>query len=51
MCLKSGQRLHNILSNSIDVLKDIPEHEKAKELENVDPLRDKLPVEKALIIQ
>lgn len=51
MCQKRGLQLHKFLSNSKDVLKDIPQNEKAKVLENVDLLHDKLPVEKALGIQ
>lgn len=51
MCQKSGLRLHKFLSNSKDVLKDIPQNERANVLENVDLLHDKLPVEKALGIQ
>lgn len=51
MCQKSGRRLHKFLSNSKDVLKDIPQNERAKVLENVDLLHDKLPVEKTLGIQ
>lgn len=51
MCQKSGLLLHNFLSNSKDVLKDIPQNERAKVLKNVDLLHDKLPLEKALGIQ
>lgn len=51
MCQKSGLRLHKFLSNSKDVLKDIPQNERAKVLKNVDLLHDKLPVEKTLGIQ
>lgn len=51
MCKKGGLRLHKFLSNSKDVLESIPPTERAKALENVDHLHDKLPIEKTLGIQ
>ncbi|XP_060081072.1 uncharacterized protein LOC132560423 [Ylistrum balloti] len=42
MCGKGGLRLHKFLSSSKEVLKHIPEEDRAKGLEDIDVVHDKL---------
>ncbi len=51
MCFKGGFLLNKWISNSRRVLMSIPETEKAKEMMNLDLVRDNLPVERVLGVQ
>ena len=51
LCAKYGLNLHKYLSNSKEVLKNIPLKTRAKELANIDLHNDKLPIERTRGIQ
>ena len=51
LCAKYGLNLHKFLSNSKEVLKNIPLKARAKELANINLHNDKLPIERTLGIQ
>ena len=51
LCAKYGLNLHKFLSNSKEVLKNIPLKAIAKELANIDLHNDKLPIERTRGIQ
>ena len=51
LCKKGGIRLHKIISNSKEVIEAIPLEERAKGIQDLDPTRDSLPIERALGVQ
>ena len=51
LCKKGGFRLHKIISNSKEVIEAIPPEERAKGIQDLDPTRDALPIERALGVQ
>ena len=51
LCKKGDFRLHKIISNSKEVIEAIPLEERAKGIQDLDPTRDSLPIERALGVQ
>ena len=51
LCKKGGFRLHKIISNNKEVIEAIPLEERAKGIQDLDPTRDSLPIERALGVQ
>ncbi len=51
MCKSGGLRLHKFLSSSKEVIRAVPQEDRAKGIKDLDLLRDKLPIERALGIQ
>ena len=51
MCDRGGFNLHKFTSNSKEVMRQIPEADRAEEIENLDFERDLMPTERALGIQ
>lgn len=50
MCSKGGLRLHKFVSNKKEVLQSLPLEDRANDIANIDLVRDKLPIERALCI-
>ena len=48
MCSKGGLRLYKFVSNKKEVIQALPQEDRAKDLVNIDLVRDKLPIERAL---
>ncbi|XP_053391972.1 uncharacterized protein LOC128554687 [Mercenaria mercenaria] len=48
MCSKGGLRLHKFVSNKKEVIQSLAPEDRAKDLVNIDLVRDKLPIERAL---
>jgi len=51
MCKRGGFRLHKFISNSREVIRDIPEEDRGKELEALNLDLDSLPIERILGIE
>ena len=48
MCQRGGFKLHKFVSNNKEVLRSVPEAERANGIKDVDLNLDKLPIERAL---
>ena len=51
MCRRGGFRLHKFVSNSKEVIENIPAEDRAKGIENIDIENDNLPIERVLGVQ
>ena len=51
LCEKGGLHLHKFVSNSREVLKTVPEEDRAKNVREINLLHDDLPLERALGVQ